>query len=103
MLDDTMALLYTHPQVHVEIGIIAYFLPRAEFYRYLRTLVEAGFGKRVLFGSDQMVWPETIGRAIDVIQSAPFLSTAQKGDILYANAARFLKVSPDETARHHAP
>lgn len=102
MLDDTLALLYTHPQVYVEVGVLAYLLPRAEFDRYLRTLVEAGFGERVLFGSDQMIWPETIGRAIDAIQSAAFLTTEQKRAILYGNAARFLKLSPEDIARHHA-
>ena len=60
MLDDTLALLYARPQVYVEVGVINYILPRAEFHRYLRRLVEAGFGNRVMFGSDQMIWPETI-------------------------------------------
>ena len=38
---------------------------------YLRALVRAGLGKRLMFGSDQMVWPEGIGRAIEGIESAP--------------------------------
>ncbi len=92
MLDDTMALLWAHPQVYVEVGVIVYALPRAEFYRYLRTLVEAGFGNRIMFGSDQMVWPEAIERAIASIESADFLSAEQKRDILYNNAARFLRL-----------
>ncbi len=37
-----------------------------------------------------MVWPELIGQAIEAIESAPFLSNAQKHDIFYNNAARFL-------------
>jgi predicted TIM-barrel fold metal-dependent hydrolase len=45
-----------------------------------------------MFGSDQMVWPEAIPRAIDAIQSAPFLTAAQKRDILHDNAARFLRL-----------
>ncbi len=92
MLDDMLALMWAHPQVYVEVGVIVYALPRAEFYRYLRTLVEAGFGNRVMFGSDQMVWPEAIERAIESIESADFLSPAQKRDILYNNAARFLRL-----------
>ena len=43
-----------------------------------------------MFGSDQMVWPELIGQAVDEIESASFLSDAQKHDIVYNNAARFL-------------
>ncbi|MFM5918371.1 MAG: amidohydrolase family protein [Novosphingobium sp.] len=100
MLDDTLALLYAHPQVYVDTGVIVYTQPRPAFYRYLQALVDAGFGKRIMFGSDQMVWPETIERAIKVIVEAPFLSHEQKRDILYNNAAMFLKLDAATIARH---
>jgi hypothetical protein len=35
------------------------------------------------------------------IEAAPFLSEQQKRDILYNNAARFLRLSDAEIARHH--
>ena len=66
-----------------------------------RRVVEAGFGKRVMFGSDQMVWPGVIERGIEAIESAPFLTKARERDILYNNAARFLRLSDEEIARHH--
>lgn len=100
MLDDLLAVLYAHPQVYVGVGVIVYTQPRPAFYRYLRALVEAGFGNRVMFGSDQMVWPGVIERAIAVIDEAPFLSEEHKRDILYNNAARFLRLSAEEIARH---
>jgi uncharacterized protein len=100
MLDDMLAVLYAHPQVYVDVGIIVYNQPRPAFYRYLQALVDAGFGNRVMFGSDQMVWPGTIERAIAVIEEAPFLSAAQKRDIFYDNAARFLRLTDQEKARH---
>lgn len=100
MLDDVLAVLYTHPQVHVDTGVIVFF-PRPAFYRYLQAIVEAGFSNRVMFGSDQMVWPGVIERAIETIESAPFLSEQQKRDILYNNAARFLRLSEAEIAKHH--
>jgi predicted TIM-barrel fold metal-dependent hydrolase len=102
MLDDTLALLYAHPQVYLDTGVIVYTQPRPAFYRYLGALIDAGFGKRIMFGSDQMVWPETMERGIAVIKEAPFLSEAQKRDILYNNAARFLKLDEATIARHHA-
>ena len=101
LLDDLLALLYGHPQVYVDVGAIVFFEPRAAFYRYLRAIVEAGFGNRVMFGSDQILWPETIERSIAVIEEAPFLSEQQKRDILYHNAARFLRLGEEEIARHH--
>jgi uncharacterized protein len=67
----------------------------------LRRLVEAGFEQRILFGSDQMLWPHTIGLVIETIESAEFLTEQQKRDILYNNAARFLRLSEEEIAWHH--
>jgi uncharacterized protein len=102
MLDDLLAVLWTHPQVHVDVGVISFALPRAAFHDYLRRIVEAGFGNRVLFGSDQMVWPEALEHAIEAIETASFLTPEQKRDILYDNAARFLRLPAKEIARHHA-
>jgi len=102
MLDDTLALLYAHPQVYLDTGVIVYSQPRPAFYRYIQALVDAGFGKRIMFGSDQMVWPGTIERGIAVIEDAPFLSHDQKRDILYNNAARFLRLDEATMARHRA-
>ncbi|MEK6321478.1 MAG: amidohydrolase family protein [Acidobacteriota bacterium] len=101
MLDDLLAVLYAHPQVYVDVGVIVFTQPRAVFYRFIRGIEEAGFGNRVMFGSDQMVWPEAIERGIAVIEEAPFLSKGQQRDILYNNAARFLRLSPEEIAKHH--
>lgn len=101
MLDDLLALLYAHPQVHVEVGVIVHTLPPAAFYRFLQGITDAGFAKRVMYGSDQMIWPGTLERGIRVIEEAPFLSSEEKRDILYNNAARFLRLSDDEIARHH--
>ena len=92
MLDQIVALMWAHPQVYVDVGVIDWALPRAEFHSDLRRLVEAGFADRIRFGSDQMVWPEVIGRAIEGIESATFLSEKQKRDIFYNNAARFLRL-----------
>jgi predicted TIM-barrel fold metal-dependent hydrolase len=101
MLDDLLAVLYAHPQVHVDVGVIVFTQPRPAFYRFLQGVVDAGFGQRVMFGSDQMVWPGVIERAIAVIEEAPFLNEQQKRDILYNNAARFLRLREEEIAQHH--
>ncbi len=92
MIDDLLALMYAHPQVYVDTGVIVFTQPRPAFYRYLQRIFEAGFGKRVMFGTDQMVWPGVIERSVKVIEEAPFLSPEQKRDILYNNAARFLRL-----------
>jgi hypothetical protein len=43
-----------------------------------------------------------IERSIAIINEAPFLTAAQKRDILYDNAARFLRLSSDDMAGHRA-
>ena len=100
MGDEMVALLYAHPQVYVDTGVIDYAFPRAEFHAYLKRLVDAGFADRIMFGSDQMIWPEAVDAAIEGIESAAFLSPQQKRDIFYNNAARFLRLSPEEMLRH---
>ena len=102
MIDDLLAMLYAHPQLHVDISALAFTQPRAEFHRFLRRIVEGGFIKRVMWGSDQMVWPGVIEPSIEAIQEAPFLNGEQKADIFYNNAARFLRLSEEEIASHHA-
>ena len=96
LLDDMLATLYTHPQLYVDLGAICYFIPEKEFYFYLERLVNAGFGKRILFGSDNMIWPQAIAKGIQNINRAGFLTAEQKRDILFNNAARFLRLSDKE-------
>ena len=92
-IDELIAMLYHYPQLYVDIGGIQLTYPKAYFYEYhLKKMVSAGFGKRIMYGSDAMVWPELIGKSIEIIEGAEFLSYAQKRDILYNNAARFLRI-----------
>jgi predicted TIM-barrel fold metal-dependent hydrolase len=91
-LQETKVILSVYPQVYLDLATINWVLPRQEFHNYLRELMLAGFGRRLLFGSDQMYWPEAIGMAIEGIESAPFLSEGEKRDIFYNNAVRFLKL-----------
>ena len=96
-----IAVLYHYPEVYVDIGGNTWPYPREHFYSQLERLVNAGFGKRILFGSDQMRWPELIDLSIEIVEQAPFLSEEQKRDIFYNNAARFLRLTDEEIARHH--
>ena len=47
-----------------------------------------------MFASDEMIWLGAIKLAFDAITSADFLSPKQKRDILYNNAAKFLRFDP---------
>ena len=89
---ETIALMFMYPQVYADVSVINWILPREEFHDYLQGFVRAGLAKRLMFGSDQMVWPDAIGLAIEGVDSAKFLTAIQKRDIFYNNAARFLKL-----------
>lgn len=71
-LQEMKAIMSVYPQVYADLAVINWILPREEFHDYLRELVRAGFGKRLLSGSDQMIWPEAIGMAAK--ESNPLLS-----------------------------
>ncbi|NOX96257.1 MAG: amidohydrolase family protein [Alphaproteobacteria bacterium] len=98
--DKTIAMLRQYHQLYVEIGVLAVTMPRAEFHAFLERLVRAGMGKRIMFGSDQMIWPGIIEATIEAVETADIAKT-QKRDIFYNNAARFLRFDEETIARHH--
>jgi predicted TIM-barrel fold metal-dependent hydrolase len=100
-LEEVTSLMYQYPSVYVDISTILHLTPRTVALRYLRSLIDNGLGKRVMYGSDQMIWPEVIGENIEMIEAADFLTEEQKRDILYNNAARFLRLSNEQIAVHH--
>lgn len=63
LVDEMIAMLYSHPQLYVDTG-----------------------GNN-MFGSDAMVWPRAIEAAIESIETAEFLAPEQKRDILYKRRA----------------
>ena len=90
-LESMLALLYAHPNVYVDVGVLQFdvVMPRPAYLRYLRGLVESGFSKRVMFGSD---FANLQGLGIDIILQAEFLTAEQRSDILCNNAARFFRL-----------
>lgn len=100
-IDETKAMMYIYRDLYADVGVLAWALPREEFYGALQELVRAGFADRLLFGTDQMIWPGAVGLAIETVEEAPFLSGRQKRAILYDNAARFLGLSEEQIREHH--
>ena len=103
LTDEMIAMLFEYPALYVDVAANDWNMPRSQFYDQLKRLVDAGFSKRIMFGSDQTIFPQAIGLAIDTIEEAPFLTAEQKRDILYNNAARFLRLSKKDIAADHAP
>lgn len=99
---NALMLMTMYPQVYVDISTLTWtpiagdllepFLTEAKRRRLL---------DRVMFGSDQMRWPEAIALAIDRVNRLSFLTVEEKADIFYDNAAKFLGLTADAIARHH--
>ena len=100
-IQETIAMMYIYPELYADIGVLTWALPVEAFYSTLKHLMDAGFGRRIMFGSDQMMWPGAISIAVKTVEEAPFLSESEKRDILYNNAARFLELDPELISSHH--
>lgn len=94
MIDNMLTLLQANSHVYVDIAGLIWSYPRKEVNRYIERMVDAGFGDRVMYGTDQLAWPGLMAYSIGLIQNADYLSQDQKRDILYNNAARFLRLEP---------
>jgi predicted TIM-barrel fold metal-dependent hydrolase len=96
-LDNMIALLSAYPQVYVDLGFLPIIHSRAEFNRYLEGLVRAGHADRILFGSDQQIWPQSYEASVEAIENADFLAEEQKQAIFYENAARLFDMGSKST------
>ena len=99
-VEDLKALMYAHPNVYIDVAVVNWILPQEELNFYLKSLISAGFGDRIMFGSDQMTWPQVISVGIESINKAHFLTLEQKEDIFYDNAAKFLGLADVEIKKH---
>jgi len=99
--DEMLAILYMYPNLYVDVSTITWLIPRIAFHDYLQRLVSAGFGDRIMFGTDQFGFPETTAAAVEGIEAARFLTAGQKRDIFYNNAARFFRLTRAQIAKHH--
>ncbi len=99
-LDDTLALLHAHPQVHVDLAGANWMIPREEFHEYLLRLVQAGFAQRLMFGSDNMHWPVAISRAIEAVGSAPLPDGGAEAGHLVQQCGPLPRVQRREDGRH---
>ena len=105
-LDNMIAIMNTYPQVYVDVADLNHHFPIKEFHFYLKRLVDAGFGERIMFGSDSyspnpdhkddtyhyISFEERYARGIQNIEDAEFLTKQQKRDIFYNNAVRFFRL-----------
>lgn len=90
--DEALYMLGTYPNVYMETSVAIWLLGDQLFNRLLHETVATAGSDKVLFGTLQMAWPEVIGRSVNTIQNADYLSTDDKRAILWDNAARLFDI-----------
>ncbi|CAN5490008.1 amidohydrolase family protein [soil metagenome] len=92
MIDQMIALMGANAYVYVDLAGFIWSYPQAEIHAYLKRLVQAGFGKRIMYGTDLLIWPKLFETSISIIENADYLSFDQKRDIMFNNAVRFFRL-----------
>ena len=93
---EIFALLRDYRRVYVDMSILNSLSPAEVHERELRRLVEAGFGDRIMFGTDG----QPAGPILRRLEAIAWLTADQRRAILYDNAARFLRLDPRTIAAH---
>lgn len=92
--EHTLRLMAYYPQLYTDIAVMLWVEPNTQrtVTDFLRNAKHAGYLNRIMFGSDQMIWPHAIEKSVDFLNNLDFLSKKEKEDIFYNNAVRFLKL-----------
>ncbi len=96
LAEEMIALMGAHAYVYVDISGMIWSYPLDEIHAYIKKLVQAGFEKRIMYGTDFIVWPRMFETSMGVIEHAQYLSEEQKRDILFNNAVRFLRLDESQ-------
>jgi len=97
MIEEMLTLLQANSHVYVDVAGLIWSYPIKEVNRYIERLMDGGFEDRVMFGTDQLLCPKLMAYSISIIQNADYLTPQQKRDILYNNAARFLRLDTGQS------
>ena len=92
--EHAIRLMAYYPQLYTDLAVMLWVEPNTQRYikEFLKNAKEAGYLDRVMFGSDQMVWPYAIEKSVRFLNSLTFLTKKDKEDIFYNNAAKFLRI-----------
>lgn len=92
--ENTLRMMDGYPNLYADLGVEMWLHPMTKDFaiKFLKSAKEYGFLERVMFGSDQMVWPEAITSSINFLNALDFLTKDEKQNIFYNNAKKFLEI-----------
>ena len=76
MIDNMIALMGANAYVYVDVAGMIWSYPLAEVNDYIKRLVQAGFEKRIMYGTDLLVWPKLLETSISfghTSKSVPYM------------------------------
>lgn len=93
--ENTLRMMDGYPNLHADLGVEMWLHPMTKDFavKFLKSAKEYEFLDRVMFGSDQMVWPDAITNSIDFLNDLDFLTKEEKEMIFYKNAKKFLGIN----------
>jgi len=91
-IDHALYMLSAYENVYLDTAVVDWIVGNEMFNRMLKEAVDTVGSDRILFGSDQMVWPQMITPAVESIRNATFLTDQDKLNILGENARRLLRI-----------
>ncbi len=89
-----LRLMLQYPQLYTDLGVVLWVHVQPMDYaeNFLKKAKAYGLIDRIMFGSDQMVWPHAIEKSIKTLDNYTFLTEEDKRKIFYHNAVRFLEL-----------
>lgn len=92
--ENTLRMMDGYPNLYADLGVEMWLHPMTKDFaiKFLQSAKKYGVIDRVMFGSDQMVWPEAITSSINFLNALDFLTTTEKEMILYKNAKKFIGI-----------
>ena len=95
--ENALMLMTMYPHIYVDIGALSWTPIAGDLLEpFLNEAKRRRMLDRVMFGSDQMRWPEAIGLAIDRVNRLDFLTVEEKAHIFYDDAAKFLGLPAED-------
>ena len=90
--EHAIRMMKMYNQLYIDLGVLLWVDPMTQDYaiKLLKDAKEYGLLERVMFGSDQMVWPGSITTSIEFLKDIKFLTQEEKQLIFYENAKKFL-------------
>ncbi len=92
--ENTLRMMDGYPNLYADLGVEMWLHSMTKDFaiKFLQSAKKYGVIDRVMFGSDQMVWPEAITSSINFLNALDFLTKPEKEMILYKNAKKFLGI-----------